>query len=93
MDVIIVLMIWFGLGLLADMGIWIRDMRGKTFDEHYFDDGLIFISFGLAILGPIALLSVIILFFAERKLFTKLIYKIANIGIKKKEENLDKTSV
>lgn len=93
MDVIIVLMIWFGLGLLTDMVLWIRDMRGKPFDEHYFDNELISMSFGLAMLGPISLLSVIILFFAKRKLFTKLIYKIANIGIKKKEENPDETSV
>lgn len=94
MDVIIVLTIWFGMGFLTMIALYIKDMRGQPFNEDYFknQDNLCG-SLSCILLGPISVIIVLGVFWIEHKLFTKFVYKIANIGIKKKEENPDDTSV
>lgn len=74
---------WFIVGLISAMILWISDMRGKEFNENYFDSTAILISIVLIMLGYISLFMIFWLFTSEKKYFTKLIYKISNIGLKK----------
>ncbi len=73
---------WFIVGFISTVIMWIIDMRGKPFDEYYFDYETIFGSIFFIIFGYI---SPIVLFFistSEKKYFTRLVYWIANIGAK-----------
>ena len=74
---------WFIVGLISAMILWISDMRGKEFNENYFDSTAILISIVLIVLGYVSPFMIFWLFTSEKKYFTKLIYKIANIGLKK----------
>ena len=74
---------WFIVGLISAMILWISDMRGKKFNENYFDSTAILISIILIMFGYISPFMIFWLFTFEKKYFTKLIYKIANIGLKK----------
>lgn len=83
---IILLTTWFGSGLLVVIGCWITDMRGKEFNENYFsvETGLLY--FVVLLFGWISLIIACHIYCNNKKLFTRFIYKIANIGIKNKEE-------
>lgn len=74
---------WFVVGLISVMIIWISDMRGKEFDENYFEEGSILAFMVLVIFGYVSPFIVYYVFTSEKKYFTRLIYKICNIGIKK----------
>lgn len=74
---------WFVVGLISVMIIWISDMRGKEFNENYFEEGSAFVFMVLVIFGYVSPFIVCYVFTSEKKYFTKLIYKIANIGLKK----------
>ena len=78
---------WFVIGFISMIFMHLWDMRGEEYDEDYFDETCIFISFVVILLGYISLIFMI---FASiyiklkgKKLITKLLYKIANIGVKK----------
>ena len=60
-------------------------MRGMPYDEKYFDN--IVIDFMFVIMGALMPVFIIVSFFMYNKRFTKLIYKIANIGVKKENNN------
>lgn len=78
---------WFFAGFISVIWNWFYEMRGEEFNPDYFDIGVIGLSFLFFILGYISLiLSYFILYANQNKPFTKLIYKLANIGIDKKEE-------
>ncbi len=81
---------WFLVGFFTLLYIWIDDMRGQEFDPYYFEqEGAIFISLLMIVLGYISPIICFLIYISEydKKPFTKLIYKLCNIGIKKKEEN------
>ena len=61
-------------------------MRGKEYDEDYFSEECNFlIMIVMTILGFFSLL-IVLFFIVDKKVdFKKLIYKIANIGIKKEK--------
>ena len=86
---IIIVGIWLLIGLLSVMLVCIRDMRGKPYDENYFKGGTHYV-ISLILMGGFSFLLFAFGIFRERhkkqksnRIFTKFIYKIANIGIKK----------
>ena len=80
---------WFLVGVFSLVFFCINDMRGKEFNPNYFDhdDGLCFF---MIFFGYISFIIVCIFLVYEKvyenKLLSKLIYKIANIGVKKQEK-------
>ena len=92
-EYIIIAVIWLLIGLLSVMIICVHDMRGKPYNENYFE-GEIHHTIYLILMGGFAFFIIIFLMIQERnekrksnKNFTKFIYKIANIGIKKDGNN------
>lgn len=71
------------------MLVCIHDMRGNSYNENYFE-GEIHYAIGIIFMGGFSFFLVAFDIFRERhkkrknkRIFTKFIYKIANIGIKK----------
>ena len=92
-EYIIIAVIWLLMGLLSVMIICVHDMRGKPYNENYFE-GEIHYAMGLILMGGFAFFIIIFVTIRERykrrksnRIFTKFIYKIANIGIKKDGDN------
>lgn len=92
-EYIIIAVIWLLIGLLSVISICVYDMRGEPYDENYFK-GEILHTIILILTGGVSFLIVFYLIIVDilqniyekrksNKIFTKFIYKIANIGIKK----------
>lgn len=87
---IVIFGIWFLCGAMA-ICIWIiRDLRGEEYREDYIDENAVMGCFLMLIGGiPSLFLTMIVLledFLIYNTFVTELLYKIANIGVKKKEE-------
>lgn len=74
---------WFIVGLICVMTICVSDLRGKEFNPDYFDGSTVYIFIFLITFGYISIFITYYLFASEKKYFTRLIYKICNIGVKK----------
>ena len=74
---------WFIIGLICVMAICVSDMRGKEFDPDYFNGPTVGMYILLIMFGYVSILITYYLFASEKKYFTRLIYKICNIGVKK----------
>lgn len=74
---------WFVVGLICVMVICVSDMRGEEFDPDYFNAPMVTMFIILIIFGYISIFITYYLFASEKKYFTRLIYKICNIGVKK----------
>ena len=92
-EYIIIAVIWLLIGLLSVISICVYDMRGEPYDENYFK-GEILHTISLILMGGVSFLIVFYLIIVDilqniyekrksNRMFTKFIYKIANIGIKK----------
>lgn len=92
-EYIIIAVIWLLIGLLSVISICVYDMRGEPYDENYFK-GEILHTIVLIFTGGVSFLIVFYLIIVDilqkiyekrksNRMFTKFIYKIANIGIKK----------
>lgn len=92
-EYIIIAVIWLLMGLLSVVIVCVHDMRGEPYDENYFK-GEILHTIIFILMGGVSFLIVFYLIivdilqniYEKRKsdrIFTKFIYKIANIGIKK----------
>lgn len=94
-EYIIIAVIWLLIGLLSVISICVHDMRGEPYDENYFK-GEILNTIALILMGGVSFLIVFYLIIVDilqkiyekrkrksNRIFTKFIYKIANIGIKK----------
>lgn len=92
-EYIIIAVIWLLIGLLSVISICVYDMRGEPYDENYFK-GEILHTICLILTGGVSFLIVFYLIIVDilqniyekrksNRIFTKFIYKIANIGIKK----------
>lgn len=92
-EYIIIAVIWLLMGLLSVISICVHDMRGEPYDENYFK-GEILHTIALILMGGVSFLIVFYLIIVDilqniyekrksNRIFTKFIYKIANIGIKK----------
>ena len=80
------LCLWFGTGLLCALIMWIYEMRGKEYNPNFFDEGVLLVSAFLILFGWISALIVLGIIISENHYFVRLIYKIANIGVKKDKE-------
>lgn len=74
---------WLIVGLITTIGFWIYDMRGKAYDPSYFDMEGVMLSLLTTVLGYISAIVVIIFWTTSNKFITKMIWRIANIGLKK----------
>lgn len=92
-EYIIIAGIWLLIGLLSLMLVCIHDMRGNSYNENYFE-GEILHTIILILTGGVSFLIVFYLITTDtlqniyekrknKRIFTKFIYKISNIGIKK----------
>lgn len=76
---------WFLAGFISMIYFWVSDMRGEEFDENYFDFLNICISLLILMFGYFSVIISYLTWASKNKPFTKLIYKLCNIGIKNKE--------
>lgn len=92
-EYIIIATIWLLIGLLSVIIICVHDMRGEPYDGDYFK-GEILHSICIIFMGGAAFLIIVFICTSDifekymrnkknNRKFTKFIYKIANIGIKK----------
>ena len=92
-EYIIIAVIWLFIGLLSVISICVYDMRGEPYDENYFKGEtlhtiILILTGGVSFLIVFYLIIIDILqnIYEKRKsnrIFTKFIYKLANIGIKR----------
>ena len=96
-EYIIIAVIWFLIGLLSVISMCVHDMRGESYDENYFK-GEILHTIILILTGGVTFLIVFYIITSDilqkiyekrksNRIFTKFIYKIANIGVKKDGDN------
>lgn len=96
-EYIIIAVIWFLIGLLSVISMCVHDMRGEPYDENYFK-GEILHTIILILTGGVTFLIVFYIITSDilqkiyekrksNRIFTKFIYKIANIGVKKDGDN------
>lgn len=85
MGVLIFVISWFVIGFICMFSLWISEMRGREFDEAFFDEDVVSVSIMMLILGFISPFLICIAYTKEKKYFTRFIYKIANIGVKKEK--------
>lgn len=84
MNVLIFFISWFVVGFICMFILWIDSMRGAEFDPDFFSqDDVIPVSIILFVFGYISPFIIGAFYMQEKKCFTRLIYKIANIGVKK----------
>ena len=84
---IMLIISWFVVGLICMICVWINDMRGKKYNEDYFNKSCIGTSICIFLLGYISPFIIYITFTQTEKYFTKFIYKVANISVKTKTSN------
>lgn len=77
--------VWLLCGFIALILECSKDMRNKKFNSDYFKNETIFLAIATILMGTISLVIYICCFAYDNRLFTRLIYKICNIGIKKGE--------
>lgn len=78
---------WILSGFISAIIACLCGMRGRPFDENYFNKNNIRAFLRTVIYGYISILIIIYMFiFKKYKPFTHLLYKIANIGIKKNKK-------
>ena len=85
MNLFLFIISWVLVGFLSVILIYIDDIRGKEFDPNYFKDSEGFY-LGLILFGYISMIIFVFYYICDKKLFIKLIYKIANIGVKTQEK-------
>ena len=83
----IFVMSWFLIGLIAGTILILSDMRGEEFDEDYFSVENIVVYLGSILLGYVTVLITIGCFIYIHRPFTKFMYWLANIGVKKDGDN------
>ena len=81
---------WLLCGVLGIIIGSVPDLRGKKYDAEYIDEYRVVACFCGLIGGPftlfVGLVYYFIMFFLYNQFLTKILYNIANIGIKKKED-------
>ena len=87
MDTFTIIMIsWYAVGLIATILLFAVDLRGKPYNENYFND-----KFAPTLLviawGYISLIFVVFAYNDRYKFLQKLMYKISNIGIDTKAKD------
>ena len=89
---IIIFGIWFLCGVISILLWTFRDLRGEEYREDYINEDIVMAYF-LILIGGIPLLFLTMIYFLICNTFvTKLLYKIANIGIKKEDGEDESTT-
>ena len=83
----IIIISWFLIGLITGTIIILLDMRGEEFDEDYFSSENIIFYLGSILLGYITTFIFIGICIYNHRPFTKFMYWLANIGVKKDGDN------
>ena len=79
----IIIISWFLIGLITGTIMILLDMRGEEFDEDYFSLENIAVYLGSILFGCITMFIFIGVCIYNHRPFTKFMYWLANIGIKK----------
>ena len=79
----IIIISWFLIGLITVTIMILLDMRGEEFDEDYFSLENIAVYLGSILFGCITMFIFIGVCIYNHRQFTKFMYWLANIGIKK----------
>ena len=82
---IIFISTWIGLGLETMIALWVSDMRGQEFDKDYFNAEGILLSLLVFAFGYLSFIISIGVYCHNHKPFTKFMYKMANLGVKRTE--------
>ena len=82
---IILIITWFLIGIATMIAIWISDMRNQEFNKNYFAGAGISFSFLVLFGGYLSFVISIGVYCHIHKPFTRFIYKMANLGVKKNE--------
>ena len=83
----IIIISWFLIGLITGTIMILLDMRGEEFDEDYFSLENIAVYLGSILFGCITMFIFICVCIYNHRPFTKFMYWLANIGIKKDGDN------
>ena len=83
----IIIISWFLIGLITGTIIILLDMRGEEFDEDYFSLENIAVYLGSILFGCITMFIFIGVCIYNHRPFTKFMYWLANIGVKKDGDN------
>ena len=82
------ILLWFAVGFASIVFAWVLDMRGKEYDEDYFkQSGMFITALIMTMFGFISPIIVLITAIEDKRIFTKFIYKIANIGVETEDKN------
>lgn len=76
---------WFIVGFIGMIFSHLHDMRGEEFDENYFNKECVFVSIVMFLFGFIFPIILLFIWIHKKRAITKILYKIANIGISKKQ--------
>ena len=79
----IIIISWFLIGIITGTIMILLDMRGEEFDEDYFSLENIAVYLGSILFGCITMFIFIGVCIYNHRPFTKFMYWLANIGIKK----------
>ena len=79
----IIIISWFLIGLITGTIMILLDMRGEEFDEDYLSLENIAVYLGSILFGCITMFIFIGVCIYNHRPFTKFMYWLANIGIKK----------
>ena len=79
----IIIISWFLIGLITGTIMILLDMRGEEFDKDYFSLENIAVYLGSILFGCITMFIFIGVCIYNHRPFTKFMYWLANIGIKK----------
>ena len=78
---------WVLAGFIAFIYMLVEDLRGEEYDPEYFDKDVLICLFYALVLGYLTPVFLFIGNQLENQTIQKFIYKLANIGYKKKEGN------
>ena len=82
------LLLWFIIGFLSVVSVWILDMRGKEYNKSYFkQDGMFLTVLIMTIFGFFSPFIVLFVYLENKEYFVEFIYYIANIGIDNEDKN------
>lgn len=81
---IIFIIIWLSVGFIGMIFMHLQEMRGKEFGKNYFNKECIIVSIFAMIFGCALPVILFICWCKDKKPFTRLLHKIANIGVNKK---------
>lgn len=94
MTLVILVITWLVVGFISLIASWILDMRGEEYDPYYFKEDGTFLACVLMIMFGYITPIIMLFYYLPKKInfkfsFTKFIYKLANLGIDKKNKQLE----